>query len=97
MVAKTGEMVVIFGKTDFDREVIQYTNAKDFVAYICKRDHPDGNTPTNEVYMNYIANSIRGAFKDSAAEANINIPTHSEEAFVKALFRLGIVNTTVMN
>lgn len=96
MVAKIGEMVVIFGKTDFDREVIQYTNAKDFVAYICKRDHP-GNTPTNEVYMKNIANSIRVAFKDAAAEANINIPTHSEEAFVKALFRLGIVNTTVMN
>ena len=88
--AKSGDIIVIYGRTDFDRDVITYTDAKDLVAYFRERDYPDADF-SNEEYMRMVGNKLK-----SAAEG-LNIPSHNEEAFVEALFRMGLCGKTTLN
>lgn len=92
-VAKTGDVVVIYGTHRDDRDVIKYTDAKELVAYIRERDHPAGNNgiSTNEDYMRFVVSSIQKHYTDFV------FPCHTEDAFVEALFRLGMVAKTTLN
>lgn len=91
MSAKTGDMVVIYGRTKTDRDVIKYTSAKDLVAYIRERDYPDGEINSNEEYMRTVVDRIREVYEHFA------LPHHNEEAFVAALFRIGMFGKTTLN
>ena len=84
-------MVVIFGRTNNDRDVIKYTNAKDLVAYIRERDYPDGEIVNNEEYMKTVVDRIKEVHE------HFVLPHHNEEAFVAALFRLGMFGKTTLN
>lgn len=89
--AKTGDAIVIYGRSSHDRDLIKYTDAKDLVTYIRERDHPDGDVTNNEEYMRLVVSRIKEAHKD------FNMPYHNEDAFVSALFRLGMFGKTTLN
>jgi hypothetical protein len=91
MSAKTGDMVVIYGRTKNDRDVIKYTSAKDLVAYIRERDYPDGEINSNEEYMRTVVDRI------GEVQKHFVLPHHNEEAFVAALFRIGMFGKTTLN
>lgn len=88
---KTGEAVVIYGRNDFERDVIQYTDAKALITYIRERDHSNGDISTNEEYMHMFVSRIQDEFK------GFTLPYHNEEAFVTALFGLGMFGKTILN
>jgi len=88
---KTGDVVVIYGRTNFDREVITYTDAKDLVAYIRNKDYPDNKSMNNEEYMRTIVQNIQ------EYNEGFTLPIHDEEAFVSALIRLGLCDKTQLN
>jgi hypothetical protein len=97
---KSGDTIVIRNiiseETDeniSDRILFQYTDAETLVSYFRKRDDPNGKLVTNEEYMRMVNNTFREVF-----EGNSNlIPTHSAEAFVDALARVGLIKTTVLH
>ena len=87
---KTGDIVVIYGRTNFDRELVTYTDAKNLVSHIREKDYPD-NEMNNEEYMRMIVKNIQ------EVNENFNMPIHNEEAFVAAMFRLGLCDKTQLN
>lgn len=89
--AKAGDAVVIYGSNSFDRDVVKYTNAKALITYIRERDHEHNDIATNEEYMHMIVSRIKDAYED------VNLPYHDEEAFVAALFKLGLFDKTTLN
>lgn len=91
--AKAGDVVVIYGRTKYDRELVTFTDAKDLVSYFRERDDPSGETTNNEDYMRNVGARLREAYEVDAAL----LPLHSEEAFVAALFRLGLCSITTLN
>ena len=88
---KTGDIVVIYGRTSFDRELVTYTDAKAFVSHIRKKDYPNNDDMSNEDYMRTILQNIQ------EHNEGFTVPTHNEEAFVSALFRLGLCDKTQLN
>jgi len=88
---KPGDVIVIYGSNDFDRDLIKYTDAKDLITYIRERDHPAGNIANNKEYMQLIVSRIQEVYE------GFNLPYHNEEAFVVALFGLGIFGKTTLN
>ena len=76
-----------------DRILLKYTDAKSLVSYFRQRDDPSGKLATNEEYMRVVNDTFREVFEESS---NV-IPTHSEEAFVNALVRVGLITTTVLH
>jgi len=89
--AKSGDVVVIYGRTTYDRQIIKYTDAKDLVAYLRERDYPEGDVTTNEEYMRLVLSRIKAAYED------FNLPYHNEDAFVSALFRMGMFGKATLN
>ena len=76
-----------------DRMLLQYTDAKTLVNYFRERDDPNGRIATNQDYMRLVNDTFNDVFEESR---NV-IPTHSEEAFVNALVRVGLITTTVLH
>lgn len=89
-VVKTGDVVVIYGRNDFDRDVIEFTNAKDLITYIRERNYKTYEISSNEEYMSFIVSRFKEKYDG-------NIPCHNEEAFVAALFKLGLFGKTTLN
>ena len=87
---KVGDVIVIYGRTNFERDLVVYTDAKDLVAHIRKKDYSDEEM-NNEEFMRLIVSNIQ------KVNENFNVPIHSEEAFVAALFNLGICDKTQLN
>ncbi len=87
--AKAGDTIVVYGKTRFDRELVNFTDAKALVAYFRERD--DYVHLTNEDYMSLVEAKMREVVGSSV------LPYHNEEAFVAGLFRLGLCATTTLN
>lgn len=89
-VVKTGDVVVIYGRNNFDRDVIEFTNAKDLITYIRERNYQSYEIESNEEYMQFIVSRFKEKYDG-------HIPYHNEEAFVSALFRLGLFGKTTLN
>jgi hypothetical protein len=87
---KAGDTVVIYGRTNFERELVTYTDAKELVSYIREKDYPDDEM-NNQEYMQMILKNIQ------SYNEGFTMPTHNEEAFVAALFRLGLCDKTQLN
>lgn len=87
-IAKAGDIVVIYGRT---RDVVKYTDAKNFVSYLRERDFPEGSVNSNEEYMRTVALRVKETYED------FNLPSHNEEAFIGALFRIGMFGKTTLN
>lgn len=83
----SGQAVVLLGTTKFDREVFIFNDAKSFVDQLRKTENK--NHETNGDFMRYIHDSLK--------EEKIDIPTHSEEAFVRSLIKIGICVPAVLN
>lgn len=90
--AKPGDTIVIHGKSAIDRELVTFTNAESLVEYFRERDDPDGEIGSNEEYMRAVATRLQELTENSAA-----LPIHSPEAFISALFRLGLCSKTTLN
>lgn len=89
-VVKTGDVVVIYGRNDYDRDVIEFTNAKDLITYIRERNYQTYEIGSNQEYMELIVSNFKEKYDGY-------IPSHSEEAFVAALFKLGLFGKTTLN
>lgn len=88
-----GDTIIIRGLDDSDRYFMKYTNAEDFVTALREKDDPKGRLYNNADYMRVINDQLGSILqKDEAV-----LPTHSEEAFVKALCRLGVFTKAVLN
>lgn len=90
-IARPGDTIVIHGKSTLDRELVTFTDADSLVAYFRERDDPDGEIRNNEEYMRTVANRLQ-ELTDSSP-----LPIHDSEAFVAALFRLGLCSKTTLN
>jgi len=86
-----GDIVVIYGETEFERELVKYTNAKDLVTHLRKKEYPDNNSMSNQEYMRTLLKNIQ-EYNESFV-----IPIHSEEAFISALIQLGLCYKTQLN
>lgn len=84
---ETGQAVVLLGTTKYDREIFIYNNPKDFVDQLRKSETK--KLETNAEFMNYISLALK--------EERIEIPTHSEEAFIYSLIKIGICIPAVLN
>lgn len=87
-----GDKVVLLGSTDHERNILTYN---DPVSFVTDMIHSKGGgfsgfeDCTNHEFMERIANLME--------ETNLNIPHHSEEAFIQALIRYGVCLPAVLN
>lgn len=83
-----GQTVVITGETAFDREVIVYNDPVSFVETIAN-SKKNKEKISNQQFMFNVSTILK--------EADVNIPHHSEEAFVTALIKVGICSPATLN
>lgn len=90
---QNGDTIIIRGLDDSDRYFMKYTNAEDFVTALREKDDPKGQLFNNMDYMRSVNDQLGSILqKDEAI-----LPIHSEEAFVKALCRLGVFTKAILN
>lgn len=94
MKLQNGDMIVVHGIVEDEREVVRYTDASALVTFMRERDDPNEFTKNNEEYMRIVNLQFKEAYN---LGDKITIPFHNEEAFVSALFRLGVVSKTTLN
>ena len=92
--ANPGDWItVLVGPTRFDHDLVKYTDAKGLVEWFRNRDDPESVLGSNEDYMRNVAKVL----EQRLADAGETLPCHDEEAFVKALFRIGFCQTVLLN
>lgn len=94
MKLQTGDMIVVHGIIEAEREVVKYTDASALVTFLRERDDPNEHMKNNEEYMRIVNLQFKEIYKLSD---KVTIPFHNEEAFVSALFRLGVFSKTTLN
>lgn len=90
--AKSGDVVVIYGRTKLDRDVVRFTDATSLVSYFRERDDPKGEIASNAEYMKFVGDRLRTVYEMEGV-----LPSHNEDAFVAGLFRLGLCSLTTLN
>jgi hypothetical protein len=80
---KAGEAVVVIGSSTFDREVIVYQDPVSFVQTMNKTKVP------NEQFMLKVSKIFM--------KLDVNLPHHSEEAFLAALIETGVCSAAILN
>lgn len=81
---QSGDTIVFHGVDDYHRYLLKYTNPEELVTQLRERDDPNGKFRNNQDYMRTINDII------ASATETTTVPLHSEEAFVNALFRIGL-------
>lgn len=94
MKLQTGDVIVVHGAKEAERDLVKYTDASALVTFLRERDDPDELLKNNEEYMRVVNSQFKKIYD---LEDKVIIPFHNEEAFVSALFRLGIFAKTILN
>ena len=90
---QNGDTIIIRGLDDSDRYFMKYTNAEDFVTALREKDDPKGQLFNNMDYMRSVNDQLGSILQKD----EVILPIHSEEAFVKALSRLGVFTKAILN
>jgi len=94
MKLQTGDVIVVHGTKEAERDLIEYTDASSLVTFLRERDDPDEKIKNNEEYMRFVNSQFREIYN---LKENVAIPFHSEEAFVAIMFKLGVFSKTTLN
>jgi hypothetical protein len=94
MKLQTGDVIVVHGSKEAERDLVKYTDASALVTFLRERDDPDELFRSNEEYMRDVNTEFKKIYN---IEEKVIIPFHNEEAFVNAMFRLGVFAKTTLN
>lgn len=90
---QSGDTIIISGLTEEDRYYMKYTNAQDFIAALREKDDPRGQLLNNVDYMRAVNKQLSSILE----QVDAVLPIHSEEAFISALYRLGVFSKAILN
>ena len=85
---KSGQAVVLLGRTEQEREIYLFENPEKFVE--CLRKSEKVSFENNQEFMQSVSRALG---KNDA----IHVNTHNEEAFVESLIRYGVCFPAVLN